>query len=108
MRLPRFRIWVLMVIVAIAATVCGALGKRSQEFRRQAQYHREAAGWLTEVLKYTPHASADLTSHQLAAEKYEYAAAHPWLSVEPAKQQPHHPIPLLSDLPNEPSPFAHP
>jgi hypothetical protein len=88
MRRPRIRIWYLMLVVALTA-LGTTYATRGREFARQARVHREM---LQDSISmqfywcwhYVPPLSPDeRRRHTILAEKYEYAAMHPWISVEP-------------------------
>lgn len=83
----------LMIAIAILAVALGDIGmrRRSADFRRRAQDHARAGQWgggsiggsdeglarmMNEIKEFTSY-------HDRMRRKYEYAALHPWVWVEP-------------------------
>jgi hypothetical protein len=106
MKLPRLRFTLrrMMVAVVIAGIAFGGLagllrmGQRTQRLRAVAREHRqrEIVNSLTlQGLAMQGAASPGIERHRMLAEyhralnlKYEYAARHPWLTVEPDPPMP--------------------
>jgi hypothetical protein len=83
MKLPRFTVSWMMVIVAIAALCCLVpirLRQRSAEFERRANEHLPGAMSSPNIEK--------LHYHVGMVAKYQYAASHPWLPVAPDRPEP--------------------
>ena len=97
MRLPRFHLWTLLLIVALSAlllAVGAELGRRRSEYLRRAAYHAREGQYGGSVfgdgvvLRDNPKGGKPVMTsltkiehHARLAEKYQYAAAHPWLPV---------------------------
>jgi hypothetical protein len=96
MRMPhvRFTMRLLMIAVAILASLFWVerLRRLSQEYRSIAEEH----GWAVfGASEYAPHNAADaakskriIDRYRSLQEKYERAARHPWLPVEPDPPEP--------------------
>jgi hypothetical protein len=103
-RLPRFHLRTLLVLVAFVAfllAIGAELGRRRSEYLRRAAYHADQGRYGGDVfgdgvvLRFDPKTrKRDITSlakiehHARLAEKYQYAAAHPWLPVEADPPEP--------------------
>jgi hypothetical protein len=106
MRLPRFRLRVLMIAVAVAGVaIAGVVGlrRRGESLRRMAQGHDLAArraadalwappGWETNPGEGGQRSAIPdwerLAYHNRLKEKYERAARYPWLPVGPDPPEP--------------------
>jgi hypothetical protein len=94
MRLPRFRFTMRRLMVVVLA-VSLTIGMGVMLLRR-AEYRRRAIGWediarldLASQLGFDPEVSRRLFIHcDGLRQKYEDAASHPWLSVEPDPPSP--------------------
>lgn len=100
MRMPRFRIRMMMVLIAIAALLLTGLARRSM-FQGIAEYHRVHAGVeasASEIVSIVmlEHADGAIEFdswprhrwHKDLQKKYERAARYPWLPVEPDPPEP--------------------
>lgn len=108
MRLPRFRVRTLMVVVLVSAYVVN-LAIRNREFRRRAREHKVISfGTMEHPRPLTPSPSGVLgkgalttlfsrerlapspfhEQHDQMAIKYERAARYPWLPVPPDPPEP--------------------
>lgn len=86
MQLPRphFSVRRMMVVVAIAGVVIGML-MRAARFQQVSDYHRSRI-----ILISPPDPRVDMTLYHVEmANKYSYAAGHPWLPItsDPPKPQ---------------------
>jgi predicted xylose isomerase-like sugar epimerase len=92
MRLPRVRLTVqrMMVAVAVAALAFGLvewMGRRSAAFRLKALEHE--ATFKTLIGSNSTFPVSPVTSHhRLMAEKYRLAARSPWIPVEADPPEP--------------------
>jgi hypothetical protein len=109
MKLPRLRFTVKWMMVAVAITgVIAALGERTVRFRQIAGRHERMSQTAT-IHSFDPITKTKVTSpiymvltdpktgspfpcpeqwHHEMAVKYEYAARHPWLPVDPDPPMP--------------------
>jgi hypothetical protein len=107
---PRFRLRTLLVAVAVAAVVLGAvmMARRAGDRRARAIRHAKAEAearrhldayrggrvelprclTLEEVEALTSRIEESVVFHAGMARKYERAAARPWLTVEPDPPEP--------------------
>jgi hypothetical protein len=96
MTLPRFRLWMLMVAVAVVAMALGGpvvLMRRRADFLRLADHHRVRVQWRgvnggTGATPWTDSRGQPVTErrsawHHAMSLKYEHAAERPWLPVPP-------------------------
>jgi hypothetical protein len=89
MRLPTFRVRTLMIAVAACAVCLGFLSvqRRRAQFMELSQDHliagAEALFENWSARSQTPSYSAQVRYHWALAARYEEAASHPWLPVEP-------------------------
>ena len=97
MRLPRFHLRTLLLVVALAAVLLAVaveLGRRRSEYLRRTAYHAYEGRYGGSVFgdgvvlhddpkggKPAMTSLAKIEHHARLAEKYQYAAAHPWLPV---------------------------
>jgi hypothetical protein len=101
MRLPRCRLWMLMIVVAFAALSARFavdVPERAKRFRDLARYHGECRDRCMDIYKIRPaDATADARSlaarkradfHAALANKYDLAAERPWLPVWPDLPEP--------------------
>jgi hypothetical protein len=105
----RPRLWMLLAAVAVAAM--GADGaamllRRREHYRQLAAYHSSQASplWQGDPGYFFPENLGPLFWHEQMRQKYEKAARHPWLRVEPNPPRPEAksadlPPPLSEDLP---------
>lgn len=107
MRLPRFHLRTLLLMVALAAlllAIAAGLGRRRREYLRRAAYHAHEGRYGGDVfgdgvvLRNNPKGGkpvmtslAKIEHHARLAEKYQYAAAHPWLPVTADPPEPRWP-----------------
>jgi hypothetical protein len=116
----RLRIWMLMALVGVSGVAMGggaALKRRRDEFHRTASFHRErvarigygdsfGVAWFDSRGRFLTRPQSEW--HAAMAAKYEYAADHPWLRVEPDPPMPGpgdpDPIPLPPFPPPVPPP----
>ena len=107
MRLPRFHLRTLLLIIALAAVLLAVvawLGRRRSDFLQCATYHAELGRYGGDVfgdgvvLQFDPMTRervitslAKIEHHARLAEKYQYAAAHPWLAVAADPPEPRWP-----------------
>ena len=99
MQLPRFRFRIRTLLIAIASLACAIEGRsswtRHVEYKRQAVQHAGIEWVLTGILEkgeqgpLKPQSTISaylkrlLKYHSSMRQKYQYAAAHPWLFVPP-------------------------
>lgn len=86
MRMPRFRIWWAMLLVAVIAVACLPVVRmeRVARFRRLQQFHQNQLFVVPRQLELPPALRRDRREwHFQMHKKYRYAADHPWLQVEP-------------------------
>jgi hypothetical protein len=101
MRLPRMTTRRWMAVVLVASLLLGVLvmSRRAAHFMRLAAFHKQAAikipRWVIRVNARgdrLSHAASPeqrlLDYHRKLAHKYENAAQHPWLPVEPDPAEP--------------------
>jgi hypothetical protein len=91
MRLPRFTLRRLMVLVALAGASLGLwawMARRSAEYRKKALFYEGM--FITMV--WQDHSPPPGLAHNLwvgkMASKYRYAASYPWWPVEPDPPEP--------------------
>jgi hypothetical protein len=86
MRLPRFTVRRMMVAVAIVGLMFGFgtwLSRRSAEFQKKAESYMRTVRVMYSFGRWKPR-GFDRNSWALKmAEKYHYAARHPWFPVAP-------------------------
>jgi hypothetical protein len=80
---PRFSLRRMMVAVAIVGVVFGVL-VRAARFQQVSDYHR---GRIILISPPDPRVHVTLY-HMQMANKYSYAARHPWLPVTPDPPEP--------------------
>lgn len=87
MRLPKFRVRTLLIIVAIVGLICGGgetLRRRRANFRQEAHDLR----WAEYVEWHGERRPNVAEYYNRLARKYEYAARYPWLPVAPDPPEP--------------------
>ena len=82
----RFGLRTLFAVVAVAVAVGWRIKLRGDAFRKTAGEHWKSAARAKAV--YRDAAGPIVAYHRSMGEKYDYAAEHPWLSVEPDPPQP--------------------
>lgn len=90
MRLPRFRLRTLLIVVAVVAVGFG-LWHRSQRLSKVAALHRRriAMVWMADLELLTKGWTPEKQNwHREMSGKYDYYAAHPWLPVPPDPPEP--------------------
>ncbi len=113
MPIPRFKLRTLLLMVAlfaVALAVVVEISQRRNRFQRLADDHWKQTLLLpedqidingysyvenqaTRTKIYTGKNMRDIDYHDLLYRKYEYAASHPWLPVEPDPPPPAKPDP---------------
>ncbi len=96
MRLPRMttRRWMVAVAVVAFAIPAARIGNQWLAYRQKAVYHAEVAerGSILFLEFYAKYARRlrpkHVAYHAALARKYDYAARHPWLAVEPDPFEP--------------------
>jgi hypothetical protein len=91
MRLPRFRIRMLVIAVAVTSIACFGfdLWRKSKTYRARARYHSVEAFRIYvgpdhhAPLRVHRRNRARLKWHGDLESKYAFAASHPWFSVPP-------------------------
>ncbi len=89
MRLPRFRVRTLMVVVGVVALLLwgGMMGSRSYRYVELArQYEFQEFHWRENAMRDRGWAKFGLECADyfaMMSRKYRRAAWHPWLAVEP-------------------------
>lgn len=97
MWMPRFRIWMLMIAVALAGIgmACARLSPRRQEFAWKAQYNFNVANSIESggigCVRYEPKAEYTkrvASYHRRLHLKYAHATRYPWLPIKPDPPNP--------------------
>ena len=97
MKLPRFRVRTLMLVVALVALLTwGAMiGARSYDYQRRARdYEREERGWRDTARRepgWRDFGGRCVRYFAELSRKYRRAAWHPWEAVAPDPLAPGHP-----------------
>jgi hypothetical protein len=99
MRLPRFRLRTMIIVVAIVGAPMGVLIERHRRFHRLASFHAARGGegvWAPTRIRAN---GSDLVKWRIArevwhydlADKYREASLKPWLPVAPDPPEPPRP-----------------
>lgn len=98
MRMPRFRALApIMVVVMVGSAFplgfwIREMGRRSTIYRQRAEDHRRQS--FVPLCLSAPRTQAEIVEQQIKQyhgslyKKYDYAAFHPWLPVEPDPPEP--------------------
>ena len=102
---PRFRLRTLMIAVAVVALIMGVATKRERSLRfkllaashaaKEANFESLLRAMVTRnPLEERFHATADylpqvIEYERILKKKYEHAATHPWVTVQPDPPRPY-------------------
>lgn len=85
MKLPRFRIRTMMILIALCAIAClpAVVAEREERFRRLMRYHKSRQFAVDDQPIPPPISRERAEWHWRMEEKYRRAADRPWLPVKP-------------------------